>query len=35
MLSRFLFGLLGFDFELVGLSKHFSRAYYLKLYYDR
>ena len=35
MFSRFMFGLLGFDFGLVGLSKPFSRAHYLKLYCDR
>jgi hypothetical protein len=34
-LSRFMFGLLGFDFDLVGLSKPLSRAPYLKLYYNR
>ena len=34
-LSRFMFGLLGFDFEFVGLSKPLSWAHYLKLYCDR
>jgi hypothetical protein len=34
-LSKFMFGLLGFDFEHVGLSKPLSQAHYLKLYCDR
>ena len=34
-LSRFRFRLLGFGFELVGLSKPYSRAYCSKLHCDK
>ena len=35
MLSKLKFGLLGFGFELVGLSKLSSRAHCSKLHCDR